>query len=152
MKSEKIHEIPAPPAQSPFPAGATAWAFADGASRGNPGAAAYGVIYTLDDGTVLCGENGALGHTTNNVAEWRGCVAALQRLRAWGVQRAVLRLDSQLVVRQVQGRYKVKQPHLMPYHTQALKLVREFEHFAIEHVPRAENALADAMANAALDT
>lgn len=147
----KPQEIPAPPAQSPFPEGATAYAWADGASRGNPGAAAFGVVYTLDDGTVLCGEHGALGTTTNNVAEWRGCVAALQRLRGWGVKRAVIRLDSQLVVRQVQGQYKVKQPHLKPFHAQALKLVETFDHFAIEHVPRAENALADAMANAALD-
>ena len=148
----KPHEIAAPPAESPFPKGTTALAWADGASRGNPGAAAYGVVYTLDDGTVLCGEHGALGHTTNNVAEWRGCVAALQRLRGWGVKRAVLRLDSQLVVRQLQGQYKVKQPHLKPFHAQALKLAGAFESFAIEHVPRADNALADAMANAALDT
>jgi ribonuclease HI len=147
----KPQEIPAPPETSPFPEGATAYAYADGASRGNPGAAAYGVVYTLEDGTVLCGEHASLGHTTNNVAEWRGCVAALQRLRGWGVRRVVIRLDSQLVVRQVQGQYKVKQPHLMPFHAQALKIAREFERFSIEHVPRAQNALADALANAALD-
>lgn len=140
-----------PPKASPYAAGEKAIAYADGACRGNPGPASYGCVYAKADGTVLCGEGAFLGSTTNNVAEYRGCIAALQRLADWGVSSVELRLDSQLVVRQIEGRYKVRQAHLKPLHAQALALRARFASFAVVHVPRAENALADALANAALD-
>ena len=126
-------------------------AYADGASRGNPGAAAYGCAYALEDGTLLCGEGAVIGETTNNVAEYRGAIAAVERLAAWGVRRATLRMDSQLVVRQALGEYRVKQPHLKPLHAQLLAAARRLEDLAYEHVPRAQNAVADALANRALD-
>ena len=138
-------------AESPFPAGALAMAWADGASRGNPGPAAWGCVYTTEDGEPLCGEAATLGETTNNVAEYRGCIAALERMQAWGVRRGVLRLDSELVVRQINGQYKVRQEHLKPLVARAQSLRAGFEQMRIEHVPRKQNAIADALANAALD-
>jgi ribonuclease HI len=140
-----------PPAASPYPAGHTALAYADGASRGNPGPAAFGCVYALDDGTVLCGEGEFIGPATNNVAEYRGALACLQRLLHWDVRRAIVRLDSQLVVRQMLGEYRVKNTQLAVLYAQAQKLVGQFEAVDFQHVPRAENALADRLANHALD-
>lgn len=138
-------------AASPFPAGALAVAYADGASRGNPGAASYGCAYTTEDGEPLCGEAAKIGIATNNVAEYRGCIAALSRFKAWGVQEGVIRLDSELVVKQVNGQYKVRQPHLKPLVAEAQALCKALGRVRIEHVPRKQNALADGLANAALD-
>lgn len=136
---------------SPYPAGSTGVAYADGASRGNPGPAAFGCVYTTEEGEALCGDAARLGETTNNVAEYRGCIAALARMKAWGLRRGVLRLDSELVVKQLNGQYKVRQEHLKPLVAEALALRAAFDHMRIEHVPRKQNALADALANAALD-
>jgi ribonuclease HI len=144
-------ELSRPPAISPYPESQVAMAYTDGASRGNPGAAAFGVVYTLEDGTPLCGEGEVIGEATNNVAEYRGLLAALQRLRAWKITAAVVRLDSELIVRQMQGRYKVKNLGLKPLHEKAKVLAGEFSDLRLEHVPRKQNALADAMANLALD-
>jgi ribonuclease HI len=146
-----VTQIAEVPNDSPFPDGTIGVAYADGASRGNPGPAAWGCVYTTEDGEPLCGEASTLGETTNNVAEYRGCIAAISRLKAWGVQRAVLRLDSELVVKQINGQYKVRQPHLKPLVQEAQDLRKAFVELRIEHVPRAENRIADALANAALD-
>ena len=140
-----------PPAKSPFPKGQKGIAQADGASRGNPGPAAYGCVFLSEDGTALCGEGETIGRATNNVAEYRGAIAALTRLRDWGLREVVVRLDSQLVVRQLQGSYKVKSAGLKSLHAQASALVDHFDRVALEYIPRAENALADAFANRALD-
>jgi len=140
-----------PPADSPYAKDAEAVVHADGASRGNPGPAAYGCVYLADDGTPLCAEGEAIGKATNNVAEYRGALAALERLSRWGVDRVRLRLDSQLVVRQLEGTYRVKDEGLKPLHARARRLLDGFAVAAVEHVPRAENALADRVANAALD-
>jgi ribonuclease HI len=142
---------PAPPVQNPYPPGSEAVVLADGACRGNPGPAAYGCAYADAAGRMLCGEGVAIGHATNNVAEYRGAIAALERLSGWGVRRAVLRLDSQLVVRQVTGAYRVKDPVLQQLHGTLVQRVRAFERLQVEHVPRAQNAVADALANHALD-
>jgi ribonuclease HI len=143
--------IATPPSRSPFPDGTAAVAYADGAARGNPGPAAYGCVYALADGTVLCGEGLALGRATNNVAEYRGLIAALRRLRGWKVRAATVRLDSELVVRQMSGAYRVKNAGLKPLHRQASELAAQFDSIRFEHVPRAANVLADALANLALD-
>ena len=148
--SDAVGEIPAPPSTSPYAEGQEAIAYADGASRGNPGPAAYGCVYAVED-LPLCGEGETIGHATNNVAEYRGALAALRRLHAWGVARVTLRLDSQLVVRQMQGQYKVKNEGLKPLYRQLVGLVSQFERVRFEHVPREQNALADRMANEALD-
>lgn len=145
-------QLPPPvPAGTPYAQGETAVAYADGASRGNPGAAAFGCAYARLDGTVLCGEGEVIGHATNNVAEYRGAIAALERLAAWGVRRAVLRMDSELVVRQARGQYRVKQPHLQQLHARLLGAARGLEDVDFQHVPRAKNAIADGLANRALD-
>lgn len=151
MARPDISEFVPPPDESPYSDGTRAFVYTDGASRGNPGPAAYGCVYALDDGTVLCAEGVGIGDDTNNVAEWKGCIGALERLTAWGVTDAVLRLDSELVVKQLRGIYKVKKEHLRPLHDRALTLSARIPTFRIEHVRRADNVLADAMANAALD-
>ncbi len=143
--------LPAPPAESPFGSARVAVAYADGASRGNPGPAAYGCVYTLEDGTALCAEAEAIGETTNNVAEYRGAMAALERLLKWNVDHAVIRLDSQLVVRQMIGQYRVKDAKLKILYAKAIKLAKQFDRVEFEHVRREKNTLADAMANHALD-
>lgn len=151
-KADEDEALPGPcPDKSPFPPGAVAYANADGGSRGNPGPAAYGCVYSLKDGTLLCAEGQAFGRATNNVAEYRGAIAALTRLSGWGVEKAVLRLDSQLVVRQLEGIYRVKDAGLKPLHAEASALLRNFEDLQLEFVPRKMNAMADRFANLALD-
>jgi ribonuclease HI len=143
--------LPAPPETSPYAAGVEVVAHADGASRGNPGPASYGCVYLGEDGEPAWGEGQAIGVATNNVAEYRGCLAALQRLAGWGVKRAILRLDSQLVVRQLNGEYRVKDSTLRGWYTKILEVVASLDVVRFEHVPRAQNADADRMANHALD-
>jgi ribonuclease HI len=123
----------------------------DGASRGNPGPASYAVILRGPDGTTRfeCGKY--IGHATNNVAEYYGLITALDYAAAQGIDRLLVRSDSELLVRQMQGRYKVKSPDLRPLYERARKLARGFAYFAIEHVPREENRKADELANVALD-
>jgi ribonuclease HI len=93
----------------------------------------------------------AIGVATNNVAEYRALVAALEAARAFPARRVRIRADSQLLVRQLEGRYKVKQAHLRPYFEQARGLLAEYDDVDLAHVPREENTEADALVNAALD-
>ena len=125
--------------------------YADGAARGNPGPAASG--WVLDDPAGAPHEGGgiALGRATNNVAEYRALVEGLTRALALGVTAIEVRMDSELVVRQMTGVYRVKNEGLKPLHAEAQSLARRFTRFAIRHVPRAENARADAEANRVLD-
>ena len=143
--------LPPPPTKSPFGSAETAVVHADGASRGNPGPASYGCVYLDGDGRPAFGEAAAIGRATNNVAEYRGCLAALHRLAGWKVRRAVVRLDSQLVVRQLEGRYRVKDATLRGWYAKVVEQARDFERIDFEYVPRAENSDADRMANWALD-
>ena len=92
-----------------------------------------------------------LGVATNNVAEWNALVIGLRRARELGVDEIAIRMDSELVVRQVTGVYRVKHPDLIPIHTKAKVLLREFKRYEIRHVPRKENAAADAVVNQTLD-
>ena len=124
---------------------------ADGAARGNPGPAAYGFVLTDSAGVEVAEEGKALGHATNNVAEYRGLIAGLERARLLGVRRLAVRLDSELVVRQLRGEYRVKNPGLKPLYARASALCREFDEIDIQHIRREENKRADAVANAALD-
>ena len=126
-------------------------AWADGASRGNPGPAAYGYVLTKPDGEEVEAGGAAIGRATNNIAEYRGAIAALQAAQRRGATELELRLDSELIVRQIQGRYRVKNAALKPLHAELKALSEAFPKFAIRHVPRAQNARADALANAALD-
>jgi ribonuclease HI len=126
-------------------------AYADGGSRGNPGRAACGVLITDADGAELLRRAKTLGRTTNNVAEYEGVLYALELCRELGAAHVVLRLDSELVVRQLEGRYKVKHADLAKLHARARAAVSAFETFDVEYIPRAQNAIADKLANAALD-
>ena len=125
--------------------------YADGGSRGNPGPAAYGAVLFDEDGGVLREVSGFLGTSTNNVAEWSGLIAGLEAALELGVDEIEARLDSQLVVRQLIGAYRVKQAHLMPLHAKAKSLLRRFASSHIDHVPREQNKEADALVNQVLD-
>jgi ribonuclease HI len=127
-------------------------AYADGASRGNPGPSSYGVVVYDEDGKELHRSSRALGHATNNQAEYRGAIAALEAALGLGAREIELRMDSELVVRQLAGRYKVRNPKLIPLHHRVLALRSHFEKVRIEHVPRTENRVADKLANEALDS
>ncbi len=123
----------------------------DGASRGNPGPASYGVILRGPDGAARFESGKYIGRATNNVAEYCGLITALDSAAAQGIDRLLVRSDSELLVRQMQGRYKVNSPDLRPLHERARKLAHGFAYFAIEHVPRERNREADELANLALD-
>ncbi|MFI5197717.1 MAG: ribonuclease HI family protein [Thermoanaerobaculia bacterium] len=118
----------------------------DGASRGNPGPASYGV---WSPGGLADAK--ALGAATNNVAEWRGFLAALDLALASGARDVEIRADSQLVLRQFSGEYRVKAPHLAGFLLEARRKARGIERLRVVHVPREENHEADALANRALD-
>lgn len=127
------------------------YANADGASRGNPGPAAYGaVVYDADD-AELQALGGAIGRSTNNVAEYRGAIVAVQTALNLGATELELRLDSELIVRQLEGRYKVKNAALKPLYAELLALLDRLQVARVRHVPREQNSRADELANAALD-
>lgn len=125
--------------------------FADGGSRGNPGPAASAAVL-LDPSGELLEEIGAyLGVTTNNVAEWNGLLLGLEVAAKRGIRRLNVRLDSELVVKQLRGEYRVKHAGLQPLHRRALQLLRSFAEVDVRHVPRKENKLADGLVNRLLD-
>jgi ribonuclease HI len=123
----------------------------DGASRGNPGPASYAVVLRDPAGKVILELAKNLGRETNNVAEYYALLAALDYATSHGIRALRIRSDSELLVRQMQGRYKVKSADLKPLHERASKLARQLEYFAIEHVRREMNRDADGLANVALD-
>jgi ribonuclease HI len=123
----------------------------DGAARGNPGPASYGLVLRRPDGTPLESLGKYIGRHTNNVAEYYALIAALDYALANGIKRLRVQSDSQLIVNQIKGLYKVKHPDLRPLHERAKKLAAGLEAFAIQYVPREQNREADAAANAALD-
>lgn len=124
----------------------------DGASRGNPGPASYAVVMRDPNGKIILELGKKLGRDTNNVAEYYGLLAALDYAATHNIRALRIRSDSELLVRQMQGRYKVKSPDLKPLYERASKLTRQFEYFVIEHVLREKNREADALANLALDS
>ena len=124
----------------------------DGASRGNPGAASIGAVVYDPKGREAHTVSERIGHATNNEAEYLAAIAGLEAALALGATRVRLRMDSELVVRQLEGRYKVRHPRLQPLFGQLLDLRRRFEGFRAEAVPRAQNKRADQLANMALDS
>lgn len=124
----------------------------DGASRGNPGPASYAVVMRDPNGKIVLELGKKLGRDTNNVAEYYALLAALDYAATHDIRALRIRSDSELLVRQMQGRYKVKSPDLKPLHERASKLARQFEYFVVEHVRRESNREADALANLALDS
>jgi ribonuclease HI len=123
----------------------------DGASRGNPGPASYAVVLRDPAGKITLELSKNIGRETNNVAEYYALLAALDYATTHGIAALRIRSDSELLVRQMQGRYKVKSPDLKQLHERASKLARQLGYFAIEHVRRELNRDADALANVALD-
>ena len=123
----------------------------DGASRGNPGPASYAVIIRRPDGSVVYQLGKYLGRATNNVAEYFALITALDYCASTNILRLRVRSDSELLVRQMQGRYKVKSASLKPLHERALRQSKSLAYFAIEHIPREQNSEADALANTAFD-
>ncbi|HEY3160391.1 MAG TPA: ribonuclease HI family protein [Vicinamibacterales bacterium] len=130
--------------------GAAARAYVDGGSRGNPGPAGYGVHIEQDDGTVVELKE-SLGLTTNNVAEYSGLIAALRWAASHGISRLHVRADSELLVKQMRGEYRVKSPGLQPLFEQARALARQIGDVTFEHVRREFNKDADRLANEAMD-
>src|SRR5579862_6354308 len=124
----------------------------DGASRGNPGPASYAVVIRDASGKIVLELAKKLGRETNNVAEYYALLAALDYAASHGISALRIRSDSELLVRQMQGRYKVKSPELKPLYERASKIARQLKYFAIEHVRREQNRDADALANVALDS
>src|SRR6202163_2452244 len=123
----------------------------DGAARGNPGPASYGLVLRRPDGAPLESLGKHIGRTTNNVAEYYALIAALDYAAANGIKRMRVHSDSQLIVNQMKGLYKVKHPDLRPLHERAKKQSAGLEAFTIQYIPREQNREADAAANAALD-
>jgi len=123
----------------------------DGAARGNPGPAAIGVVIEDDQGHTVYEASRALGVRTNNEAEYLALITALEYIKATRPDEAEFRLDSELVVKQLNGQYKVKEPRLRALHGQAVMLLNAVPKYKFRHVRREENARADELANEALD-
>jgi ribonuclease HI len=123
----------------------------DGASRGNPGPAAYAVVIESADGAPLTAFSKCLGKATNNFAEYQALLAALDYALGHNLRYVRVFTDSELMARQLTGQYRVKSPDLKPLHEQARQLIARLESFSIQHVPREQNREADRLANRALD-
>jgi ribonuclease HI len=123
----------------------------DGGSRGNPGPAAAAAVATDPDGEILGERSTVIGDTTNNVAEYRAMLLGIELARELGAGEVELVGDSELIVKQIRGEYKVKQDHLRPLHTKVRDELRAFERWSVRNVPREQNVRADELVNEALD-
>lgn len=122
----------------------------DGLSKGNPGTAAIGATLKDEHGKMLAKISERIGVTTNNVAEYRALIAALQKALKLGGTQVEIRSDSELMVRQLNGRYKIKSAGLRPLYLEAAQLLGQFEKVSIKHIPREQNTEADKLANDAV--
>ncbi|MEO6197680.1 MAG: ribonuclease HI family protein [Dehalococcoidia bacterium] len=125
--------------------------YADGASRGNPGPASIGAVVYDEAGDEVQTVSQRIGRGTNNEAEYKAAIAGLESALALGGGDLELRMDSELVIRQLQGRYKVRNERLRPLFNRLSELLRQFSSFQMESIPRAKNSRADELANLALD-
>jgi ribonuclease HI len=123
----------------------------DGGARGNPGPAAIGVVLRDADGEIVEAVGETIGSTTNNVAEYRALLRGVELAAAHGATELELVGDSELVVRQIEGRYKVKNEGMKKLHAEAKRALADLDSWSIRHVKRAQNADADALVNEALD-
>jgi ribonuclease HI len=143
---------PTPAAQAaPRQSSAAMRAHIDGASRGNPGPAGIGVLFLGPDGAVVERMSRGIGKATNNVAEYSALLLALERADSLGITELEVYSDSELLVRQLLGRYQVKHPALRPLYAVARERIAGLRRFGIHHVPRELNAEADALANRGID-
>lgn len=125
--------------------------YTDGAARGNPGPAGAGAILRDADGRTVAEIASFLGVRTNNYAEWTAVELALGEALALGASQVDLRMDSELVARQIAGRYRVKHPDLQPIHARVMALLGRLDAYTVAHVPRALNKDADRLSNVAID-
>jgi len=125
--------------------------YSDGGSRGNPGPAGYGAVLTDPSGKVLAELSEFVGRKTNNEAEYLGLIAGLEAARDMGAREVRIRADSELLVRQVNGTYKMKSARLRPLLQEVQALLGAFQTWSAQHVPRERNAHADRLANEAMD-
>jgi ribonuclease HI len=123
----------------------------DGGSRGNPGPAGIGVVLETDDSTPVLTLGRSIGHATNNVAEYRALILGLEKAREFGAKKLRVLGDSELVIKQLRGEYKVRNETLRPLWERARELLEDFATPTIEHNRRSHNSLADALANLAMD-
>jgi probable phosphoglycerate mutase len=126
-------------------------AYIDGGARGNPGPAGYGVRVETVNGSLVVELQGSIGVATNNVAEYRGLIAALTYMDEKSYRNVVIRSDSQLLTKQMTGQFRVRHPGLVPLYKQAITIVQRLERVEFEHVRREDNAKADRLANIAMD-
>ncbi|MFZ5774191.1 MAG: ribonuclease HI family protein [Thermodesulfobacteriota bacterium] len=144
--------VAAPPAAPPSTAGlASLSLFTDGASRGNPGQAGAGWVIRDEQGQELLAHGKYLGCCTNNQAEYQALLLGLAAARQLGGGRIAVFLDSELIVRQINGQYRVKDEKLKPLYAQAKEALKAFTSCRVDHVPRAQNQRADELANRAID-
>jgi ribonuclease HI len=125
--------------------------YVDGACRGNPGPGAIGVVIQNSKGHTILQTSRYIGDTTNNKAEYRALIAALEEAARLGAQHLDIKTDSELLARQLQQTYRVKSATLRPLYQQAKELLTKFKSFGITHIPRENNTVADRLANEALD-
>ena len=125
--------------------------YTDGASRGNPGPASLGVVILDEKGNIVKEISETLGDQTNNFAEYTAVIRGLEEAISLGAKKLTVRSDSQLLVRQLCGQYKVKSSVIMPLFRKCKELIAKIEEFNCEHIPREENEEADRLANLALD-
>jgi len=125
--------------------------FTDGACRGNPGNGGAGAVLVGENGQVVSTAKRFLGHCTNNIAEYQALILGLEEALGRGATAISIYLDSELLVRQIQGVYRVKNPTLKPLMADVRALLDRFDAWQIAHVPRSENAMADKLANEAID-
>jgi len=125
--------------------------YTDGAARGNPGPAAIGATIRDEKGNLIASVSRRIGITTNNQAEYQAIIAAMEKAISLGARNVELYTDSELVVRQINGRYKVKKSTLRTLYQKVIQLIGSLEGFKITHIPREQNAEADNLANKALD-
>ncbi len=136
------------------PARRTVRIFCDGGSRGNPGPAGIGAVVldtSREPAHVLATVSEAIGIATSNVAEYRALISGLEAAAEFGAHRVEVRADSQLLIRQLEGRYRVKNAGLQPLYRRAMELLRDYAEVDLQHVYREDNTEADALVNAALD-
>lgn len=123
----------------------------DGGSRGNPGPAGVGIVVRAQDGTPLVTLGQFIGRATNNVAEYRALITAMEQAKTLGAKKITIRGDSELIIKQMRGEYRVKNPDLRDLYDEAQFLLHQFDEAKIEHNLRHKNQLADKLANLAMD-
>jgi ribonuclease HI len=146
--AEEDHKVSPPDLMGEF---SESCIHADGASRGNPGEAGAGAVISDSRGRTLKELKAYLGIASNNGAEYQAAILALEKALELGVKRVTLFLDSELVVRQLRGEYRVREPHLKSLHQKARETLNRFSQYSILSIPREENRRADQLANEAID-